>query len=89
MTLPVLVMDNSLEEETIGQGILYAPKEKGKEVLFICETCETFISQLYTELLNEYFSDAALKNMMNYQLLGIQSGFMRIRFLNSLRFNRN
>ena len=79
----------NLEEEIIEKGLLYAPKEKGKEVLSICESCEAFFSQLYTELLNDYFSNTPLRNMMNYQLLGIRSAFMRIRFLNSLRFNTN
>lgn len=75
----------NLEEEIIERSLLNSPKEKGKEMLSICESCESFFSKLYTDLLNDYFSNTSLKNMMNYQLLGIKSAFMRIRFLNSLR----
>jgi len=87
--IPPVPAIGHLEEEIIERGLLDAPKEKGKEVLSICESCEAFFSQLYTELLNDYLSNTALSNMMNYQLLGIRSAFMRIRFLNSLRFNTN
>ena len=78
---------NNLEEEIIENSLLYSSKEKGKEVLSICENCETFFSQLYTDLLTSYLPNASLKDMMNYQLLGIKSAFMRIKFLNSLRFH--
>jgi hypothetical protein len=60
---------------------------KGEEVMHICEKSEAFFTKLYTDVLNEYFPNASLKDMMNYQLLGIRSAFMRIRLLNSLRFN--
>ena len=59
---------------------------KGEEVLDICERVETFFTRLYSEAMNEYFPNNSLNDMMNYQLLGIRSAFMRIRFLNSLRF---
>ena len=89
-SLAITPMDagtDHLEEAIIESGLANSPKEKGREVLSICESCENFFSGLYNDLLNEYFSNAALKHMMNYQLLGIKSAFMRIRFLNSLRFN--
>jgi hypothetical protein len=60
---------------------------RGKEVLNICEKSEAFFTRLYMDVLNEYLPSASLSDMMNYQLLGIKSAFMRIRFLNSLRFN--
>lgn len=78
---------NNLEEEIIEKSLLNAPREKGKELLSICERSEAFFSQLYTDLLNDYFPNASIKVMMNYQLLGIKSAFMRIRYLNALRFN--
>lgn len=80
---------NNLEDELIETSLLYSTKEKGKEVLSICENCEAFFSSLYTELLADYFSATCLKEMMSYQLMGIKSAFMRIRFLNSLRFQNN
>ena len=60
---------------------------KGEEVLNICEKVEAFFTKLYSDALNEYFPNNSLNDMMNYQLLGIRSAFMRIRFLNSLRFH--
>ena len=60
---------------------------KGKEVLNICEKSEAFFTMLYTDVLSEYFPNASLKDMMHYQLLGIKSAFMRIRFLNLMRFS--
>jgi len=82
------VSDNhDLEEEVIERSVLNCPKEKGKEVLSICESCEAFFSNLYTDLLEEYVFNTSLRNMMSYQLLGIKSAFMRIRFLNTLRLN--
>ncbi|MCW3090371.1 MAG: hypothetical protein JWP81_1440 [Ferruginibacter sp.] len=76
----------NLEEELIDKSVHEAPKEKGKELLTICEKSEAFFSELYEDVLNDFFPNALLKNMMQYQMLGIKSAFMRIRFLNSLRF---
>ncbi|MEO7767716.1 MAG: hypothetical protein ABIS01_09830 [Ferruginibacter sp.] len=83
--IPPLPGSFNLEEELIETDMV-APKEKGKEVRSICEKSEAYFSNLYADLLNDYFPNASLKNMMQYQLLGIKSAFMRIRFLNSLRF---
>ncbi|MBC7888866.1 MAG: hypothetical protein H7Z13_13395 [Ferruginibacter sp.] len=85
--IPPVFAGNNLEEEIIENGLVDLPKEKGKEVLSICEKTEAFFCELYTDLLNECASDTSLKDMMHYQLLGIRSAFMRIRFLNSLRFH--
>ncbi len=59
----------------------------GREIALICERCEAFFSALYLSLLNDYFPNNLLKDMMQYQLTGIRSAFFRIRFLNSLRFS--
>ena len=75
-----------LDEVIPETGLLYPAKEKGEEILFILRKLRRFFSKIYTDLLAEYFSAASLKEMMRYQLPGIQSAFMRIRFLNSLRF---
>lgn len=77
---------SNLEDEIIKTGTWISSREKGKEILSICENCETFFSGLYADLLTDYFPNASLKEMMNYQLMGIKSAFMRIRYLNSLRF---
>ena len=65
----------------------YNTHVKGEEILHICEKSEAFFTKLYTDVLSEYFPNTSLKDMMNYQLLGIRSAFMRIRLLNSLRFS--
>lgn len=78
---------SNLEEELIEKSLLFSSKEKGKELLSICERTEEFFSQLYNDVLTSYFPNTSLKDMMQYQLLGIKSAFMRIRFLNSLRFH--
>lgn len=85
--IPPAVGISNLEDEIIEKNLLFSPKEKGKEVLSICENCEAFFSQLYSDLLTNYLPSASLKSMMDYQMLGIKSAFMRIRFLNSLRFS--
>lgn len=77
----------NLDEELIEDSIPPSPREKGREVLSICERSEAFFADLYAGLLNEYFPSPSLKDMMQYQLLGIRSAFLRIRFLNSLRFH--
>lgn len=83
---PVPVIIN-LEEQIIDHTLLNTKNVKGKEVLSICEKSEAFFSALYTDLLKEFFPNSTLKDMMQYQLLGIRSAFMRIRLLNSIRFN--
>ncbi|MEO6721674.1 MAG: hypothetical protein ABIN67_15000 [Ferruginibacter sp.] len=82
---PVLQLQNF--QEAIIQDSPFDAHVKGEEVQHICEKSEAFFTNLYTDVLNEYFPNTSLKDMMNYQLLGIRSAFMRIRFLNSLRFN--
>lgn len=77
---------NYRDEEIIEDGSLDPSREKGKEVMCICESCDRFLSQLYTELLDDFLGNDSLMNMMNYQLLGIKSALMRIKFLNTLRF---
>ena len=77
---------NYLDNEIIENGPLDPSIEKGKEVMGICESCDRFFSQLYAELLEDFLGNDSLMNMMNYQLLGIKSALMRIKFLNTLRF---
>jgi len=77
---------NYLEDEIIENGSLDFSREKGKEVMCICESCDRFFSQLYAELFDDFLENDSLVNMMNYQLLGIKSALMRIKFLNTLRF---
>ncbi|MES2891700.1 MAG: hypothetical protein V4725_06795 [Bacteroidota bacterium] len=71
-----------LQQDFSGLGVM-----KGREVSSICEKSEAFFTKLYMDILGDYLPNTSLSAMMNYQLLGIKSAFMRIRFLNSLRFS--
>ena len=84
---PPHLEQTNLEAELIQQDFSGLGIMKGKEVSNICEKCEAFFTKLYMDILSEYLPNTSLSAMMNYQLLGIKSAFMRIRFLNSLRFN--
>ena len=77
---------NDPGESIAGTGLFNEPMEKGKEILAICEGCEDFLAETYTTLIKDEFDDTGLKDLMHYQLSGIRSAFMRIRFLNKLRF---
>ncbi len=83
---PPLPVPINIEEELTEGDFAAGDITRGKEVLNICEKSEAFFTRLYTDVLSEYFPNASLKDMMHYQLLGIKSAFMRIRFLNSMRF---
>lgn len=74
-------------DEGIAEKIyLNSSKEKGNEVLLICNQNESFFSEFYIDLLDNHLPDESLKKMLHYQLAGIRSAFTRIRFLNSSRF---
>lgn len=81
--LPANLKEEILQEEILGWNIA-----RGNEVLNICEKSEAFFTRLYTEAMQEYLPNTSLKDMMNYQLMGIKSAFLRVRFLNSLRFKK-
>ncbi len=78
---------NNLIEEVTETKIASLPVEKGKEILTFCESCEAFFHKLYSDFLNDVLPNISLKNIVSYQLMGISSAFMRIKTLNTLRFN--
>ena len=78
---------NDLIEEVIETNIKEENAEKGKEILTFCESCEAFFNKVYSEFLTDFLPTLSLKNIINYQLMGIMSAFMRIKTLNTLRFN--
>ncbi len=86
--VPALPDIHELEEVITKKHLLDLSKEKGKELLSIIESCESFFTQLYTELLAEYLTDK-LKHMIYCQFLGIKFAFMRMRFLNDTRFDHS
>jgi hypothetical protein len=78
---------NNLIEEITETKIATITEEKGKEILTFCESCEAFFHKIYNDFLNDLLPNISLKRIISYQLMGIKSAFMRIKTLNTLRFN--
>jgi Domain of unknown function (DUF2383) len=63
-------------------------KIKGAEIAALCKNCEMYFSKFYTDVLQEYFPYNKLKDIISFQLYAAQCALMKIKLLNSLRFNR-
>lgn len=59
---------------------------KGDEVLTICNYNEHFLTNAYSELLEESLPFQWLKDIMIYQLNALKNAFMKIKTLNRARF---
>ena len=57
------------------------------ELLHICDKSEYLFLKLYTDALKEFLGIAKLKDLMIFQYNSIRAGFVKVRMLNSLRFN--
>jgi hypothetical protein len=66
-----------------------AVHEKGSEILVLCDCCEKHTRKLYKEVLDEYVPWKNLKSIITYQLYAAECAFMKIRLLNSLRFDKS
>ncbi len=64
-----------------------AGRQKGGEIITLCNKCEIYFNKLYEDVLQEYFPYKNSKDIITYQLYAIQCAFMKIRLLNTLRFN--
>jgi hypothetical protein len=62
--------------------------EQGGEIATLCTDCEKYFSKLYEDVLAEYFPYKKLKEIISFQLYAARCSFMRIRLLNSLRFDQ-
>jgi len=62
--------------------------EQGGEIATLCKDCEKYFSKLYEDVLAEYFPYKKLKEIISFQLYAARCSFMRIRLLNSLRFDQ-
>jgi hypothetical protein len=71
-------------EEDINEHAYLAP---GGEIVALCNNCELYFGKLYEDVLKEYFPYKNLKDIITYQLYASQCAFMKIRLLNTLRFN--
>lgn len=74
-----LFIDNEFPETTTGT--------RNNELLHICDKSEYLFLKLYTDALKEFLSFAKLKDLMIFQYNSIRAGFVKVRMLNSLRFN--
>jgi hypothetical protein len=61
---------------------------QGGEIATLCKDCEKYFSKLYEDVLAEYFPYKKLKDIITFQLYAARCSFMRIRLLNSLRFDQ-
>ena len=61
--------------------------KKGNELMSICDTNENSITKAYSEILNEYFPFANLRDIMTYQVNSLKLAFMKIKTLNAARFS--
>jgi len=61
---------------------------QGGEIATLCTDCEKYFSKLYEDVLAEYFPYKKLKEIISFQLYAARCSFMRIRLLNSLRFDQ-
>ncbi len=64
-----------------------ASPEKGSEIAALCNNCEIYFAEFYNDVLNEPLPHKKIKNIIIYQLFATQCAFMKIRLLNTLRFN--
>ncbi|MBK7123407.1 MAG: hypothetical protein IPH68_11700 [Chitinophagaceae bacterium] len=64
-----------------------ASPEKGSEIAALCNNCEIYFAEFYNDVLNEPLPHKKFKDIITYQLLATQCAFMKIRLLNTLRFN--
>jgi len=71
-------------EENINEHTYLA---RGGEIMALCNNCELYFGKLYEDVLKEYFPYKNLKDIIAYQLYASQCAFMKIRLLNSMRFN--
>ena len=60
---------------------------KGGEIAALCNNCENYFNKLYEEILQECFPIKNFRDIITYQLYATQCAFMKIRLLNTLRFN--
>ena len=64
-----------------------AGNAKGGEITALCNNCENYFTKLYQAVLQENLPLKNLKAIITYQLYAIECAFMKIRLLNTLRFN--
>ncbi len=61
---------------------------KGSEILILCNNCEKYFRKLYEDILQESVPCKNLESIITYQLYAAECAFMKIRLLNTFRFNQ-
>lgn len=74
-------------QESLDTATAETTSSKQNELLQICDKSEYLFLKLYTDVLREFFSFKSLMDIMVYQYNSIRAGFLKLRLLNSLRFN--
>ncbi len=82
-----LIDSTDLMDEVTANIFPTVYEEKGTEILSFCVNCENFFQRMYKEFLKDFLYNNSLANIIDGQLLGIKSAFMRIKRLNAIRFN--
>lgn len=65
-----------------------ATGEKGAEIVALCNNCEIYFNKLYAEVLQENLPAKNCKDIISYQLYAINCALMKVKLLNSARFNQ-
>lgn len=58
-----------------------------KELVEICCKSEEHFEKAYRNVLNEFFQQEELRNMLVYQLNGLKCAFMQLKLLRAVRWN--
>ena len=76
---------NEIEINTEQQAVLV----KGGEIDALCNNCDAYFTKLYEDVLIENCIYKNFKDIITYQLYAAKCAFMKIKLLNTIRFNNN
>jgi len=76
---------NEIEMNTEQQAVLV----KGGEIDALCNNCDAYFTRLYEDVLMENCIYKNFKDIITYQLYAAKCAFMKIKLLNTIRFNNN
>jgi hypothetical protein len=74
----------SVNDEEIKSKPVLSKSISDKKIIELCCNSEAFFSNAYNSILNEYFPYKPLRDMLKYQLRGIQTAFRQLKLLNSV-----
>jgi hypothetical protein len=62
---------------------------KGGEIVALCNNCEIYFNKFYEDIMLEYLPLKNFKDIIIFQLCATRVSLMKIRLLNTLRFNKD